>query len=74
MRRNQRARREKRRETAGDQAWAVASDALAIREVYPAEEFAGFENFGESPEWQPGQAAGGTGDAEAGLSKLFQIR
>ena len=31
-------------------------DALAIRESYPAEEFAGFESFGESPEWQPGQA------------------
>ena len=30
--------------------------ALALREVYPAEEFAGFETFGESPEWQPGQA------------------
>lgn len=30
-------------------------DALAIREVYPAEEFAGFENFGEFPEWHPGQ-------------------
>jgi hypothetical protein len=31
-------------------------DALAIREVHPAEEFAGFENFGEFPEWHPGQA------------------
>jgi len=31
-------------------------DALAMREVYPPEEFAGFENFGEFPEWQPGQA------------------
>ena len=32
------------------------SGALAIREVYPAEEFAGFESFGEFPEWHPGQA------------------
>jgi hypothetical protein len=30
-------------------------DGLAIREVYPPEEFAGFENFGEFPEWHPGQ-------------------
>jgi hypothetical protein len=34
-------------------------DALAIREVYPAEEFAGFENFGEFPEWHPGQVESG---------------
>ena len=38
------------------QAWEAPVDALAIREIYPAEEFAGFERFGESPEWEPGQA------------------
>jgi hypothetical protein len=32
------------------------TEALAIREVYPAEEFAGFESFGEFPEWRPGEA------------------
>lgn len=38
------------------ESWTASSSALAIREVYPAEEFAGFENFGEFPEWHPGQA------------------
>ena len=32
------------------------SGALGIREVYPTEEFAGFESFGVFPEWHPGQA------------------
>jgi hypothetical protein len=36
--------------------WTASASALALREVYPAEEFAGFENFGESPEWHPGRA------------------
>lgn len=36
--------------------WTASAEALAMREVYPPEEFAGFENFGESPEWEPGQA------------------
>lgn len=36
--------------------WAASAEGLAMREVYPPEEFAGFENFGEFPEWHPGQA------------------
>ena len=35
---------------------SVARGALSMREVYPPEEFAGFDIFGESPEWHPGQA------------------
>jgi hypothetical protein len=46
----------KQREVPARRQTTSGSDALAIREVYPAEEFAGFENFGEFPEWQPGQA------------------
>ena len=38
------------------QSGTAIPSALALREVYPAEEFAGFENFGEFPEWHPGQA------------------
>jgi hypothetical protein len=40
------------------QTGAASADALGAREVYPPEEFAGFENFGEFPEWHPGQAEG----------------
>ena len=36
---------------------SISRETLGMREVYPAEEFAGFEVFGESPEWHPGQAA-----------------
>lgn len=39
-------------------------EALAIREVYPPEEFAGFENFGEFPEWHPGEAEAGAVDED----------
>lgn len=38
----------------------IRTAALGLREEYPPEEFAGFEIFGESPEWHPGQA--GCGD------------
>ena len=56
MRRKQHLREEKRREIAlHHQTWTGSVDTLALREVYPPEEFAGFENFGESPEWHPGQ-------------------
>ena len=49
-------RDEKRRKVAVRRQISSGGAALAIREVYPAEEFAGFENFGEFPEWRPGQA------------------
>jgi hypothetical protein len=55
MRLKQSSRKEKQRDIT-HQTWAVSAEALALREVYPAEEFAGFENFGEFPEWHPGQA------------------
>jgi hypothetical protein len=51
-------RNENRREIAAEHQTSP-SDALAIREVYPPEEFAGFENFGEFPEWHPGEAESG---------------
>jgi hypothetical protein len=50
------ARNEKQREVPARRQTTSGGDALAIREVYPAEEFAGFEDFGEFPEWHPGQA------------------
>jgi hypothetical protein len=53
--RKQRSKNEKPEEIT-HQTWAARADALAIREVYPPEEFAGFENFGEFPEWHPRQA------------------
>jgi hypothetical protein len=49
-------KKEERREIAARRETPSGGDALAIREVYPPEEFAGFENFGEFPEWHPGQA------------------
>ena len=52
-------RNDKQREILVRRPTTSGGDALAIREVYPAEEFAGFENFGEFPEWQPGQAESG---------------
>ena len=50
------AKNEKQREVPARRQTTSGGDALATREVYPAEEFAGFENFGEFPEWHPGQA------------------
>jgi hypothetical protein len=50
-------RNEKRRQI-GRQT-SPGGEALAIREAYPPEEFAGFENFGEFPEWHPGEAESG---------------
>ena len=31
--------------------------SLAVPDTYPAEEFAGFDDFGEFPEWRPGDVA-----------------
>ena len=59
MRLNATKRTEKQREILVRRPTTSGGDALAIREVYPAEEFAGFENFGEFPEWHPGQAESG---------------
>jgi len=55
MRRKRNSRKERQVEIA-HQTWAASADALGMREVYPPEEFAGFENFGEFPEWHPGEA------------------
>jgi len=52
-------RNERQREILVRRPTTSGGDALAIREEYPAEEFAGFENFGEFPEWHPGQAESG---------------
>jgi hypothetical protein len=44
-----------RKSSAGfqDDHWNRTDETLALREVYPPEEFAGFDGFGEFPEWQP---------------------
>jgi hypothetical protein len=55
MRRRQAQGNEERREIEVQRRTA-ADDALALRETYPPEEFAGFGDFGEFPEWHPGQA------------------
>ena len=58
MRRKEYSKDEKEHEINVEHAtWSAGSEALALRELYPPEEFAGFENFGEFPEWHPGQAA-----------------
>ena len=49
----------RQREIAVRRQTSEGGDALALREEYPPEEFAGFGNFGESPEWHPGQARPG---------------
>ena len=48
------------------ESWTASVAALALREVYPAEEFAGFDNFGEFPEWHPGQAECGVSEEVPG--------
>jgi hypothetical protein len=65
MRRKQNSRKEKQDEIT-HQAWTASADALGMREMYPPEEFAGFENFGEFPEWRPGQAGRRTNDEASG--------
>jgi len=56
MRRKQSVKKEKERDIT-HQTGVATEPALGVRDVYPAEEFAGFDNFGEFPEWHAGQVA-----------------